>query len=109
MAGEGFEPSKAEPGDLQSPPIGRSGNPPSTHPLDTLTYGTTTENFDQNTKAYNLLMHHVRQAVVYMNDSNRQADRIMDIEWFLDRIREDLSAIAYFGDGSVPAKPRDPE
>ena len=23
MAGEGFEPSKAEPGDLQSPPIGR--------------------------------------------------------------------------------------
>ena len=27
MAGEGFEPSKAEPGDLQSPPIGRSGNP----------------------------------------------------------------------------------
>jgi hypothetical protein len=54
-------------------------------------------------------MHHVRQAVVYMNDSNRQADRIMDIEWFLDRIREDLSAIAYFGDGSVPAKPRDPE
>jgi hypothetical protein len=28
VAGEGFEPSKAEPGDLQSPPIGRSGNPP---------------------------------------------------------------------------------
>ena len=28
MAGEGFEPSKAEPGDLQSAPIGRSGNPP---------------------------------------------------------------------------------
>ena len=27
VAGEGFEPSKAEPGDLQSPPIGRSGNP----------------------------------------------------------------------------------
>ena len=25
MAGGGFEPSKAEPGDLQSPPIGRSG------------------------------------------------------------------------------------
>jgi hypothetical protein len=24
VAGEGFEPSKAEPGDLQSPPIGRS-------------------------------------------------------------------------------------
>ena len=83
-------------------------SPPSAHPLDALTYGTTTENFDQNTKAYNLLMHHVRQAVVYMNDSNRQADRIMDIEWFLDRIREDLSAIAYFGDGSVPAKPNDP-
>ena len=28
VAGEGFEPSKAEPGDLQSPPIARSGNPP---------------------------------------------------------------------------------
>ena len=28
VAGEGFEPSKALPGDLQSPPIGRSGNPP---------------------------------------------------------------------------------
>ena len=28
VAGEGFEPSKAEPGDLQSPHIGRSGNPP---------------------------------------------------------------------------------
>ena len=28
VAGEGFAPSKAEPGDLQSPPIGRSGNPP---------------------------------------------------------------------------------
>ncbi len=28
VVGEGFEPSKAEPGDLQSPPIGHSGNPP---------------------------------------------------------------------------------
>ncbi len=28
VAGEGFEPSKALPGDLQSPPIGHSGNPP---------------------------------------------------------------------------------
>ena len=28
VAGEGFEPSKAEPADLQSAPIGRSGNPP---------------------------------------------------------------------------------
>ena len=31
VAGEGFEPSKAEPGDLQSPPIGRSGNPPGSY------------------------------------------------------------------------------
>ncbi len=80
-------------------------SPPSSHPIDALKYGSTTENFDQNTKAYNLLMHHVRQAVVYMNDSNRQEDRITDIEWFLDRIREDLSAIAFFGDGSVSSKP----
>ena len=33
VAGEGFEPSKAEPGDLQSPPIGRSGNPPGSYGL----------------------------------------------------------------------------
>ncbi len=39
-----------------------------------------------------------------MNDSNRQADRIMDIEWFLDRIREDLSAISFYGDGSILQK-----
>ena len=30
-------------------------DPPSTHPFNALTYGTTTENFDRNTKAYNLL------------------------------------------------------
>ena len=29
MEGEGFEPSKAMPSDLQSDPFGRSGNPPS--------------------------------------------------------------------------------
>ena len=28
MEGEGFEPSKAEPTDLQSVPFGRSGTPP---------------------------------------------------------------------------------
>ena len=28
MEGEGFEPSKAEPSDLQSDPFGRSGTPP---------------------------------------------------------------------------------
>ena len=38
MAGEGFEPSKAEPGDLQSPPIGRSGNPPGSYGLRRLPY-----------------------------------------------------------------------
>ena len=29
VEGEGFEPSKAEPSDLQSDPFGRSGTPPS--------------------------------------------------------------------------------
>jgi hypothetical protein len=38
VAGEGFEPSKAEPGDLQSPPIGRSGNPPGFYGLRRLPY-----------------------------------------------------------------------
>ena len=74
--------------------------PPAVHPYDTLKYGTDTENFYNSTKSYNLLMHHVRQAVVYMNDPNRKQDRVNDIEWFLDRIREDLSAMAFFGDGS---------
>jgi hypothetical protein len=46
-------------------------------------------------------MHHVRQAVVYMNNSNRQQDRVKDIEWFLDRIREDLSKIAFYGSDNV--------
>lgn len=32
MEGEGFEPSKAEPSDLQSDPFGRSGTPPKTEP-----------------------------------------------------------------------------
>ena len=31
VEGEGFEPSKAEPSDLQSDPFGRSGIPPSVH------------------------------------------------------------------------------
>lgn len=81
--------------------------PPSQHPLDYMTHGTMPENFYANTKAYNLLMHHVRQAVVYMNNLSRKSDRVNDIEWFLDRIREDLSAIAFFGDGISPAGGQD--
>jgi len=77
-------------------------SPPVTHPLDGLTLGTSAENLHLNAKSYNLLMHHVRQAVVYMNNPDRMQHRIDDIEWFLDRIREDLSAISFYGDGSVP-------
>jgi hypothetical protein len=33
VEGEGFEPSKAEPTDLQSVPFGRSGTPPNEEPL----------------------------------------------------------------------------
>ena len=33
VEGEGFEPSKAEPSDLQSDPFGHSGTPPETSPL----------------------------------------------------------------------------
>ncbi|MCD6040387.1 MAG: uncharacterized protein K0S27_1787 [Gammaproteobacteria bacterium] len=32
MEGVGFEPTKAEPSDLQSDPFGRSGTPPKTEP-----------------------------------------------------------------------------
>ena len=74
--------------------------PPAEHPIDGLKRGTSIDSFYQNVKGYNLLMHHVRQAVIYMNDGSRQENRIRDIEWFLDRIREDLSSIAFFGDGS---------
>lgn len=34
MEGEGFEPSKAEPSDLQSDPFGRSGTPPKNQALN---------------------------------------------------------------------------
>ena len=71
----------------------------SKHPFDGFKRGTKFENFYQNVKSYNLLMHHVRQSVVYMNNPNRQHNRVNDIEWFLDRIREDLSSIAFYGDG----------
>jgi len=77
-------------------------DPPSNHPIEELMRGSVAENFYENTKAYNLLMHHVRQAVVYINNPSRQQDRVKDIEWFLDRIREDLSSIAFYGDGSSP-------
>jgi hypothetical protein len=33
VEGEGFEPSKAEPSDLQSDPFGRSGTPPKRTPF----------------------------------------------------------------------------
>ena len=33
VVGSGFEPLKAKPADLQSAPIGHSGNPPKTSPL----------------------------------------------------------------------------
>jgi hypothetical protein len=74
-------------------------SPPSDHPFHGFKRGTQIENFYQNVKSYNLLMHHVRQAVVYMNNPNRQQNRVNDIEWFLDRIREDFSSIAFYGDG----------
>ena len=37
VEGEGFEPSKAEPADLQSAPFDRSGTPPARGGNDTLT------------------------------------------------------------------------
>src|SRR5699024_5762772 len=38
VAGEGFEPSKAEPADLQSAPFGRSGNLPGLRRRDVVTH-----------------------------------------------------------------------
>jgi hypothetical protein len=78
--------------------------PPENHPLDRLSRGTSIDNFHSTVRSYNLLMHHVRQAVAYMNNPIRQVDRMKDIEWFLDRIREDLSAIAFYGDGGTSQK-----
>ena len=40
MEGEGFEPSKAEPTDLQSVPFGRSGTPPDLLPTHVIIYTT---------------------------------------------------------------------
>lgn len=78
--------------------------PPSNHPLNGLKLGSERENFNRNANGYNLLMHHVRQAVVYMNNPARQEARVLDIEFFLDRIREDFSAIAFYGEGGVSHK-----
>jgi hypothetical protein len=38
VEGEGFEPSKAEPSDLQSDPFGRSGTPPKQKAADSRGY-----------------------------------------------------------------------
>ena len=40
VEGEGFEPSKAEPSDLQSDPFGHSGTPPSMVPAPRVELGT---------------------------------------------------------------------
>lgn len=79
---------------------------PSPHPFDSLTEPDSDINrIQRQTQATLAYMHHVRQAIRMIETDGRDKWVKEDIEWCLDRMREDLSAIAYFGGGSVPAKP----
>ena len=79
---------------------------PSPHPFDSLTEPDSDINrIQRQTQATLAYMHHVRQAIRMIETDGRDKWVKEDIEWCLDRMREDLSAIAYFGGGSVSAKP----
>jgi hypothetical protein len=79
---------------------------PSPHPLDSLTEPDSDINrIQRQTQATLAYMQHVRQAIRMIETDGRGKWVKEDIEWCLDRMREDLSAIAYFGSGGVPAKP----
>lgn len=81
-------------------------NIPSPHPFDSLTAADSDINrIQRQTQATLAYMHHVRQAIRMIETDGRTKWVKKDIEWCLDRMREDLSAIAYFGDDSGPAKP----
>ena len=81
-------------------------NIPSPHPFDSLTAADSDINrIQRQTQATLAYMHHVRQAIRMIETDGRDKWVKEDIEWCLDRMREDLSAIAYFGGGSVSAKP----
>jgi hypothetical protein len=81
-------------------------NIPSQHPFDSLTAAQTDINrIQRQTQATLAYMQHVRQAIRMIETDGRTKWVKEDIEWCLDRMREDLSAIAYFGDGNVPVKP----
>jgi hypothetical protein len=78
----------------------------SPHPFDSLTAADSDINrIQRQTQATLAYMHHVRQAIRMIETDGRTKWVKEDIEWCLDRMREDLSAIAYFGGDSVPAKP----
>jgi hypothetical protein len=81
-------------------------NIPSPHPFDSLTEPDSDINrIQRQTQATLAYMQHVRQALRMIETDGRTKWVKEDIEWCLDRMREDLSAIAYFGDGNVPVKP----
>ena len=81
-------------------------NIPSPHPFDSLTAADSDINrIQRQTQATLAYMHHVRQAIRMIETDGRTKWVKEDIEWCLDRMREDLSAIAYFGGESVTAKP----
>lgn len=82
---------------------------PVPHPFDSLTAtGSDINRIQRQTQATLAYMHHVRQAIRMIETDGRSKWVKEDIEWCLDRMREDLSAIAFFGDGGVPEKPGEP-
>jgi len=78
---------------------------PSKHHFDSLTAAQTDINrIQRQTQATLAYMQHVRQALRMIETDGRTKWVKEDIEWCLDRMREDLSAIAYFGDRGTSAR-----
>ena len=74
---------------------------PGKHHFDSLTAAKTDiHRIQLQTQATLAYMQHVRQALRMIETGGRARWAIEDIEWCLDRMREDLSAIAFYGDES---------
>jgi hypothetical protein len=75
---------------------------PSQHPLDSLTATKTDINRIQlQTQATLAYMQHVRQALRMIETEGRAKWAKEDIEWCLDRMREDLSKISFFSTNTI--------
>lgn len=82
--------SNPVPGHLMS-----DANPPTPHPLDEIKPATTeAERLHRRTRGVLAYMQHVRQTLRFIEESIERSDARKDIEWGLNRMREDLSQIS---------------